>query len=164
MGWSWAKWDSSDSCPSLPPPCAMAVSSALTHFSILYCEFICSFLRAFDLPLYSVAELRSAPIWNHLPALSSFQATLGQCCSAAISTCLRAEAGVTALTPRYLCVWSCDKLYSAVPRNTPPCCSPLPYFRLVLWSLSCCLLEAARRCSASQWRGASALLPFCCSS
>lgn len=130
----------------------------------LYWEFICSFLRAFDLPLYSVAELQSAPIWNHPPAHFSFQSTLGQCCSAAASTCPWAEAAATDLTPRYLRVWSCDELDSAVLRNTSPCCSPLACFRFVPSSLSCYPLKAARSCSASQWRGASALLPFWCSS
>lgn len=37
-----------------------------THSSIFYWEFICLFLRAFDLPLHPVTELQSAPIWNHL--------------------------------------------------------------------------------------------------
>lgn len=70
VGWSWAKGDSSGSCPSLPSPSAMAVPSALTHLGTLSWEFICSFLRAFDLPLYPATALQSAPVRKHclLPA------------------------------------------------------------------------------------------------
>lgn len=125
--------------PVLPPLCAMAVPSALTHSSILYWEFTCSLLRAFDLPLYSATELQSAPVWSTCLPLQ-----LSDHPRAVLLSSRRAEAAATDRAPRFLCVCSCDQLNSAVPQNSPPCCSPLAYFHFVPSSLSCCPLKSSQ--------------------
>lgn len=164
VGWSWEKWDSSDSRPSFSSPCAMAVSSALTHSNALYWEFICSFLRDFDLPLYSATELQRAPVWGHPPARFSFQIPLGQCCSAAISTSLCAW-GCT-YTPDSKISLSAPVMSLTRPYHGTGAPVVLPWHILILCPhvSPAAPWKAARSCSASQWWGSSSLLPFCCSS
>lgn len=70
-------------------------------------------------PLICLYTRDRATECSHLePPACAFQ--LSDHPRAAISTCLCAEAAAPDLTPRYLCVWSCDELNSAVTTEKVP--------------------------------------------
>lgn len=148
VGWSWAKQSGSDSFPSLSEPYAMAISPVLTHFKVVYwnlAQFVPAKYGRIKVGEFA-AELQSTPIWSHLPVHFRFQISIRQHYSAAISTCLCAEAVVTNLTPKHLCVWSSADFDMAVLRNTPPYWSHPAFFHVAPSFVYYCPSKPARSC------------------
>lgn len=119
------------------------------------------FLRAFDPPLYPATALQSAPVRKHCLLPAAVRPPWG---SAARSRQhlprlppLTGLQDISVSAP----VTSLPRLYRG---TRPHVALPWHIFILCPHLSPAASWKAARSCSASQWRGISSLLPFCCSS